>query len=303
MDVRFWGVRGSIATPGPKTSQVGGNTSCVEVRAGKTRIVLDGGTGLRDLGDAWLREGHEGGRGHTGARALTILFSHFHWDHIQGLPFFVPAYLPDTSLTLIGGAMGGASLEEALRDQMRSPVFPVRFDELASRIETKQVRPFERFMVGDVEVTAARLNHPGGSYGYRLEHEGKALVYATDTEHYACVDPTLVRLAEGADLLIYDSQYTEDEYAGVGGAASKVGWGHSTFLAGVALARAAGVKRYALFHHDPRRDDRAVFALERQARALFPGAFAAREGLALSLAKAVPSDMADSASPQHVAPR
>lgn len=274
MQVTFWGVRGSIASPGPATSGVGGNTSAVEIVAGETRIVLDGGTGLRPLGDALLAKG--------GAGKLAMLFSHYHWDHIQGLPFFVPAYMPETELTLIGGALGPATLKDALMEQMRSPVFPVRFEELSSRIETREVRPFERFEIGDVVVTAAKLNHPGGVFGYRLEHQGRSVVYATDTEHYACVDPALVRLAEGADVLIYDSQYTPAEYAGRPGL-SKVGWGHSTYVAGAELARIAGVQTYVLFHHDPRRTDAGVAELETKAQALFASSVAAREGLTLDL--------------------
>ena len=271
--IRFHGVRGSIATPGPNTARVGGNTSCVEVRCGDTRIVLDAGTGLRGLGDDLLREGTD---------ELTLLLSHTHWDHIQGLPFFVPLYVPGTRIDVYAQLHSQSSLADVLAHQMSAPVFPVSFAELASRVTTHELRSGARFRVGAAEVTAQRLNHPGGVLAYRIEQGAKSIVYATDTEHYACVDPALLALARGCDVLIYDSQYTPDEYSGKCGP-SKVGWGHSTYVAGAELARAAGVGRYVLFHHDPKRSDDQVAELESAAQGLFSAAIAAREGMTLEL--------------------
>jgi phosphoribosyl 1,2-cyclic phosphodiesterase len=267
MRIRFWGVRGSIASPGAETAAVGGNTSCVEVVCGRTRIVLDAGTGLRALGNRLVRDREP--------LALTLLLSHFHWDHIQGLPFFVPIYMKATDLTIVGGANGVKSVRETLEHQMEAPVFPVRLDEVGARITTREVRPAESFDVGEAKVTVARGNHPGGVLAYRIEHEGRSIVYATDTEHYACVDPALRALAEGADVLVYDSQYAPEEYA------SKIGWGHSTYAAGAELARSAGVGAYVLHHHDPSRTDAGVEAFEAKARELFPSSIAAREGMEL----------------------
>jgi phosphoribosyl 1,2-cyclic phosphodiesterase len=273
MRIKFWGVRGSIASPGPDTAGVGGNTSCVEVRCGATRIILDAGTGIRRLGDSLLPHGPVD---------ATLLLSHVHWDHIQGLPFFVPAYLPTTRLEVVGTAGGVSSLGAVLASQMTAPVFPVRLDELGARLSLREVRSGDTFTVGETRVRAARLNHPGGVLAYRIEHEGRSIVYATDTEHYACVDPTLRALAEGADVLIYDSQYTPEEYRGDAGR-SKVGWGHSTYVAGAELARAAGVGKYVLFHHDPQRSDAGVEDVERRARELFAPSVAAREGMEIGL--------------------
>lgn len=273
MRIRFWGVRGSIASPGPATAAVGGNTSCVEVLCGATRIVLDAGTGLRELGNRLLADGEP--------LSLTLLLSHFHWDHIQGLPFFVPLYMRQAELTVVGGANGMASVRETLERQMAAPVFPVRLDEVAARITTREVQKTESFDVGEARVTVARGNHPGGVLAYRIDHAGRSVVYATDTEHYACVDPALRALADGTDVLIYDSQYGPEEYA------SKIGWGHSTYVAGAELARAAGASTYVLFHHDPARSDAAVEDLEAKARGLFPSSVAAREGMVLDAGGAI----------------
>jgi phosphoribosyl 1,2-cyclic phosphodiesterase len=269
MRIRFWGVRGSIASPGPDTAGVGGNTSCVELVCGATRIVLDAGTGLRGLGNELLAKKEP--------LELALLLSHYHWDHIQGLPFFVPFYMKQTELTIVGGANGVMSVRETLEHQMAAPVFPVRLDEVGARIATREVKAADTFDLGEAKVIVGRGNHPGGVVAYRIEHEGRSVVYATDTEHYACVDPALRALCEGADVLIYDSQYSPDEYKG------KVGWGHSTYVAGADLAKSAGVGKYVLYHHDPSRSDAGVAELEEHARGLYRHSVAAREGMVIEL--------------------
>jgi phosphoribosyl 1,2-cyclic phosphodiesterase len=273
MEITFFGVRGSIASPGPETAGVGGNTSCVEVVCGGERIILDAGTGLRKLGDRMMAEG---------SLEATMLLSHQHWDHIQGIPFFVPAYIPTTKLRIFGGVNGVMSLRETLEHQMTAPVFPVRLDELGAQIDLCEVRSGQAFSIGGARVKAIKVNHPGGCFAYRIDFDGTSVVYATDTEHYACVDPALVALAKGADVLIYDSQYTPEEYRGDAGR-SKVGWGHSTYVAGAELARAAGVGKYVLYHHDPSSTDAKVAEIEAKAQALFPSSVAAREGMCIAL--------------------
>lgn len=276
LSLKFHGVRGSLATPGPQTATVGGNTSCVEVRAGATRLILDAGTGLRGLGDSMLGEG--------GAARATILLSHLHWDHIQGLPFFTPLYVPGSEIEILSGPNGAMPLAAALREQMRAPFFPVSFDDVGADVRARDLGARETFAVGEATVSVSRLNHPDPVYGYRIAAGGVTVVYATDTEHFSCVDPGLAELARGADVLIYDAQYTPEEYAGERGPA-KVGWGHSTFAAGAELARAAGVGNLILFHHDPSRSDAGVAAIEDRARELFPRCFAAREGMELRVAE------------------
>ncbi len=266
LTVRFLGVRGSIATPGADKGLAGGNTACIEVCAGDTRIILDAGTGLRILGDERMAQG---------PRHSTILLSHLHWDHVCGLPFFTPIYVPGHRVEIASGPNGVMPLEEAIRNLFKAPFFPVDYADLGGQITTRELKANDKLTIGDITITMAKLNHPDPVYGFRLEHGGQSIVYATDTEHYACVDPTLKKLAAGADILIYDAQYTTDEYP------SKVGWGHSTWQAGAELARAAGVPQLVLFHHDPNRTDAQLAAIERDAQANLPGTVAAREGVVL----------------------
>lgn len=274
--VRFWGVRGSIAAPGPETAGVGGNTACLEMVCGATRLIFDAGTGIRALGDALMKQGRV---------EATLLLSHHHWDHIQGLPFFTPIYLPTTRLTVIGPQTDRLSNIDVLQHQMTAPVFPVRLEELPCQLETREVMAGDTLDVGEAHVRVGKGNHPGGCLAYRVDYAGRSVVYATDTEHYSCVDPALRQLARGADVLIYDAQYTPAEYRGDAGP-SRVGWGHSTYEDGAKLAHDAGVGQLVLFHHDPRRSDTALAELERKAGALFPNVALAREGVQIELSAA-----------------
>ncbi len=272
----FWGVRGSIPVPGPETAGIGGNTSCVEVRCGETLIVFDGGTGLRMLGQKLLKEMPV---------QVHLFFSHVHWDHIQGFPFFAPAFVPGNVIHMYGGKSIVGTVETALAGQMENPNFPVKLGQLGSKLHFHDLEAGERREVApDVVVSTVAGNHPGGVLAYRVDHAGRSLVYATDTEHYADgIDQGLVDLARGADVFIYDSQYTPEEYVGKSGGGSKVGWGHSTYVEGIAIAKAAGVGRYILYHHDPMQSDAMVREKEARAQALFPQCEVAREGLVLDL--------------------
>ena len=272
MRVRFWGVRGGIPSPGPETVGVGGNTSCVEVQCGRTRIILDAGTGIRHLGEQIVRQGD---------LQVHLLLSHYHWDHIQGLPFFAPSYVPSANLHVFG-AHTLVPVDEVLRHQMTDPVFPISFENLLSRWRFEHVECGDRFRVGDATISAALLSHPGGVLAFRIEHAGRSVVYATDTEQWPSPDPTLLEIADRADLLIFDSQYTPDEY-GRGAAGPRRGFGHSTYEIGCAIAHEAKAHRYVLFHHDPRRSDAQVAVLEQRARRLFEGAHAAKEGHVIEL--------------------
>ena len=271
----FWGVRGSVPSPGPRTAQIGGNTSCVEVCCGDTRLIFDGGTGLRLLGTELTR--------HMPV-TVHLFFSHVHWDHIQGFPFFAPAFVEGNTIHMYGATGVTGTVESAMSGQMESPNFPVKLNQLPSQLVFHNLAAGDSITLdGGVSVSTAAGNHPGGVLAYRVEHGGKVVVYMTDTEYGSDADPKLLELARDADLLIYDCQYTPEEYDGQTGRGRKVGWGHSTFVAGTDLAKTAGAKQLILFHHDPDQDDAAVRDKERRARELFPNSRAAYEGLTIEL--------------------
>jgi phosphoribosyl 1,2-cyclic phosphodiesterase len=273
--VRFWGVRGSIPTPGRDTVEVGGNTSCLEVRCGERLVIFDGGTGLRLLGNALMRE--------LPVNA-AMFFSHVHWDHIQGFPFFTPAFVPGNHFDIYGGVGLSTTLSETLEGQMNFPNFPVTLDQMAAKMAFHTFDDGQLVELGGgVTVRGLLQNHPDGSYGYRLEYEGKAIAYCTDTEHRGTPDAHVLELARGADVFIYDAQYTPAEYVGEVDKISKVGWGHSTYVQAAELAKLASAARVVLFHHDPSQSDAAVAEKERLCRKLFPRADAAREGMTIEL--------------------
>ena len=274
MTIRFWGVRGSVASPGAATREVGGNTSTVEVRCGACRFVLDAGTGMRALGNACLSEGDT---------EITLLLSHLHWDHIQGLPFFVPLYLPSTRLEVLSAEVDEGNARRALAGQMRAPTFPVDWEGLPSSIVFRSLDASRECVRHGVLIRALRLPHPGGDVtAYRLDYAGRSVVYATDVERSPELDDGLLDFARGADVMIHDAQYTPEEYRGDVGP-SRRGWGHSTFETAAKLARDADVGRLLLFHHDPAHDDDAVAEIERRARRVFASTDAAREGVTLEL--------------------
>lgn len=255
--VRFWGVRGSIPAPGPETSRYGGNTACVEVRAAGELIILDAGSGIRSLGLALRKKK----RPVTG----TLLISHAHWDHIQGLPFFLPAMIPGNRFRVYGS--GDRPIRSIFAGQMESPYFPVSLDDLPDTLEFHELRDIP-ITIGGVTVRTLRLHHPGLTLGFRIEAAGRSVVYATDQEPHPAadsgepvLDAALIRFAAGADLLIGDAQYTPEEYC------QHLGWGHSSMTDAVRLALAAGVRRLVLFHHDPERSDAALDHLLARARA------------------------------------
>lgn len=277
MRINFWGVRGSIPTPGPHTVEFGGNTTCVEFRAGKTILIFDAGTGIRVLGLKLLEEMPV---------EAHVFFSHVHWDHIQGFPFFAPAFVKGNTFHLYGGSHFSRTLEETLAGQMENPNFPVHLSDMGAAMNFRTLHDGQTVRVGpdEVAVTCGHGNHPQGVFAYRVSHGGKSAVFATDTEHFDIVDPNLLALAKGVDVLIYDAQYTPEEYAGKAGVGGpKTGWGHSTFEAATELAKAAGVKQLVLFHHDPGQSDAAVRDKVRRAHALFPNTIAAQEGLTIDL--------------------
>jgi len=272
--VQFWGVRGSIPSPGSETVRYGGNTSCVEMLVGGKRLIFDGGTGLRILGKKLMNEMPV---------EANIFFTHSHWDHIQGFPFFVPAFVPGNCFHIYGSiAPNGMSIKQRLSNQMLDPNFPVPIQVMKSTLKFYDLAPGDVFEVDGITIETGSLNHPNTAIGYRVSWQGRTAVYATDTEHFPDrLDKNLLYLAREADVLIYDACYTDEEYHNP--KSPKIGWGHSTWQAGLALAKAAGVKCPVMFHHDPNHSDDFLDDVAAQVKAACPDAILAREGMILRL--------------------
>ncbi len=270
--VHFWGVRGSIACPGSNTVKYGGNTPCLEMRVGGQRLIFDGGTGLRVLGQELLK--------HMPLEA-SLFFTHSHWDHIQGFPFFTPAFTPGNRFDIYGAvAPNGSTIEQRLNDQMLHPNFPVPLQVMGSELKFHNLVVGEPLQLGEICVDSTPLHHPGGAVGYRVNWRGHSATYVTDTEHHTeHLDDNVLRLAHQTDILIYDATYTDEEYHDP--KASKFGWGHSTWQEAVKVAKAAEVRTLVIFHHDPAHDDCFMDRVSEQARLQFPTAVVAREGMVL----------------------
>lgn len=269
--VRFWGVRGSIACPGPGTVRYGGNTSCIEVRCGPHLLIFDAGTGIRALGAQLAGEAPVD---------VDLFLTHTHLDHISGLPFFAPAFDARNRIRLWAGHLPRhQTLESVLCNLMMAPLFPLPLSVFKVACEfhdfpcgaTLQPKP-------GVTLRTAPLNHPNGACGYRIEYGGRSVALITDTEHRPRMrDPQVLELAAGADVMIYDATYTDAEYE------QRKGWGHSTWQECCRVAEAAGVGQAVLFHHEPTHDDDAMDRIADAAAALRPGTVAAREGMVIRL--------------------
>ncbi|MEW6711713.1 MAG: MBL fold metallo-hydrolase [Candidatus Riflebacteria bacterium] len=295
MKIKFWGVRGSIPVPGKDTVEFGGNTTCIQITTSDDQLIIfDAGTGIRILGmDLMQREFA------TGHGQAHIFFTHSHWDHIQGFPFFAPAYIgkkdkkgnqietESNQFILYGAADVGERLESTLRGQMDNFYFPVDLNYLSSKIEFK-VLVDNQTQLGKTRFIARKLVHPNGVLGYRIEDDKHSVCIATDCEHPSdgTIDRNLLELARNVDVLIFDGQYTPQEYAphkfnleGPG----KQGFGHSTPQEGVRAAKAAGAKRLVITHHDPLHDDAFLNSFESEIRKLFADTVFAREGMTIEL--------------------
>ncbi len=261
MRVRIWGCRGSLAAPGPETVRYGGNTSCVEIRSGETILVLDAGTGIRALG-------HE--LENDGARVIHLLLTHLHLDHVEGLGFFRPIWHPETELHVWGPPSPVRRLEERIARYLSPPLFPVHLSDIPAKLVFHDA-PEGEWQIDGIRIRSAPVSHPGPTIGYRLSDNGRALAYIPDHEPVLVADLAELpadwisghEIAEGADVLLHDGQYTEDEYP------AKVGWGHSSVAHAVTFAQRAEAEQLVVFHHDPVHDDEQLDGLRRRAAELW----------------------------------
>ncbi len=272
MKLKFYGTRGSIPISDAGFQQFGGNTTCLQITFTDTNrvAIIDAGTGLRNLGRDLRAIGHK-------QEQIFIAFTHFHWDHIQGFPFFAPAYDSRQKITLLtlGRDQTIGNLREIFEVQMQAQYFPVQLDHMGANFEFLQIADASKHFTGINNVATVVT-----AYSYRFERNGKALVVCTDVDHGEQIDPRLVELARGADLLVHDAQYTAEELQ------KHRGWGHSSFDQAMQLAETAGVKRLALTHHDPEHDDDFLNRIEKLCQERFPNAVLAREGMEIPIGEA-----------------
>jgi phosphoribosyl 1,2-cyclic phosphodiesterase len=279
----FWGVRGSTPTVDPATWRYGGNTPCLELTAPDgTQFILDCGTGLRMLGSRWTAPSSDDLAPEVRNPETHILVTHYHWDHIQGVPFFAPLYAENNAFhfySFRSKHLGRDSLKQVFETQMATPYFPVNMSAMTAKKKFMEISGGDSFTIGKNKITARHINHPQGCLGFRIETPAGTVVYATDNEPGdPKLDEALRELAAGADIFINDAQYTPEQLATV-----RKGWGHSSWREGVKVARDAGAKTLVLFHHDPDSTDRMVDGLLRQAREEFDSVFAASEGMVIKL--------------------
>ncbi len=278
MKVKFWGVRGSIPISSSKNSKYGGNTSCVEVNCGGKIIILDSGTGIMPLG-------HDIMSGNivkeNNMKRLYIFISHVHWDHIQGFPFFQPAFEPEFEISIYSSLHDEINIESALRGQMTAPYFPIQLKDMSACMNFKNIKSDENVQIGNVIVKSISLDHPNGSLGYKITCEDKSVAYISDHEHTEKSTQRMIKFLKETNLVIFDAQYTPDEYSGSDGGGGCKGWGHSTWEAAVTLCREAKVGQLALTHHG--HEDLGVDRIESDAQKEFRNTVAAYEGLEIDV--------------------
>lgn len=277
LKVSFWGVRGSKPTPGKSTIQFGGNTSCVQIEAGDKNLIFDAGTGIAELGNKMMMV--------KGKKEGDIFFSHLHWDHIQGLPFFIPLYCPGNQFRLYGEDKKKIKFQEVINKQMNSPYFPVTMGMMKADYEFMNIKPNQVIDLGeDIIIKTFEVNHPNGCLSYKVEKADSSVVYSTDTEPMKGQRrKDFLEFIRGTDVLIYDTHFTDAEYFGTGGYENKIGWGHSTWEEGTRISKEADIGYLILFHHKESRSDKEQREIELSAQKEFKNTIAAKEGMVITI--------------------
>ncbi len=272
MKVKFYGTRGSVPVCDKDYQEYGGNTSCILIQNSNGLGVLDAGTGIRQLGKDLIECKDDI------CKQFYLAFSHFHWDHIQGFPFFLPAYLSDRKIIIsaIGKDATRQNLQGILGGQMKHEYFPIPLEQMGAELEFLNVTSDE-YRTSNFHVKTTPHNHPGGAYTYRIEAEGKSVVYCTDVEHIDGIDERVVRIAKDTDLLIHDAQYTPEELE------YKKGWGHSSHEQAIEVAKLARVKKLVLTHHDPDHNDSFLCEMENRCKDMYEDVCLAKEGITIEI--------------------
>ncbi|MCB1201309.1 MAG: MBL fold metallo-hydrolase [Leptospiraceae bacterium] len=275
--IKFYGTRGSIPISGSQFNEYGGNTTCVLVEADDQICIIDAGTGIRNLGNDLLQREFAGQGGFA-----RIFFTHTHWDHIQGFPFFIPLYIPGNHFEIYGQTKTVQEkvwdIETSLIGQTNYMYFPINLKDMASKKTFKDISPGQTLQFGELKISTIALTHPNVTLGFRFDCGKNSFVFCTDVEHNDQLIRDLAEFSRNADVLAYDCQYTPEEYEN-----GKQGWGHSTFEKAIEICKLGSVKKLSMIHHDPAHDDKAIRNIESRARTLFPAATAVKEGDTITL--------------------
>lgn len=276
--IKYYGSRGSIPVSGTRYNEFGGSTTCVLVELTDHTIIIDAGTGVRQLGNDLMASGFGSKEGKT----VSMLFTHTHWDHIQGFPFFIPAYLPQNKIQIYGESKKVTvsdsdsrevwDIEKTMKGQQQFMYFPVSMDNMAASFSFHPIGPDHPVTIGDVKISALRMNHPNTTLGFRFDFENKAFVFATDVEHSDAMVDALIEFSKDADIFAFDCQYFPDEYE-----AGKQGWGHSTYEYGIKICEEANVPTLHMIHHDPTHDDDRLKEMESLAQESFKNSIMIKE--------------------------
>jgi len=265
MKIKYYGVRGSIPVSGKDFTKYGGNTTCVVIEEANTTLVLDCGTGIRNYGRELMKKGPSGHK-------INIIISHYHWDHLQGFPFFTPGFIKGNEINFYGETKYNKTVQDMMKKQQEFINFPVELSGMSAKLNFYEVNETDTLNIGPFKVTFAKINHPGGMMVSRIDSKSGSFVYATDIEHFAVPDNKLINLAKDASIIMYDAQFTPEEYP------KYVGWGHSTYDEGIKVAQLAGAKELHLCHHAPEHNDDFVDEIQRIAQAKYANAFSIQEG-------------------------
>ncbi|MBP7793206.1 MAG: MBL fold metallo-hydrolase [Candidatus Goldbacteria bacterium] len=271
MKIKYYGVRGSLPVSGQEFVKYGGDTTCVVLYEGNTTIIVDSGSGIRNFGRDIIKD-----TGPTGHK-FNLFFTHYHWDHLMGFPFFSLAYIKTNELNVYGETKYNMTVMDILKKQQQFINFPVELSGMAAKFIFNELQGSEEIKIGPFKISYIKINHPGGSIAYRIESGNSSFVVATDYEHFSVPDANLIKLAKDANVLMYDSQYTPEEYP------KFVGWGHSTYEEGIKIAQLADVKNLHLIHHAPEHTDDDLDKIQIAATAKFPSSIVVKQGFEMQI--------------------